>query len=308
MIETRLLHYFLAVARYGNITRAAESLYISQATLSKQMIDLEKQLGKPLFIRGKRQITLTSEGIFLRNRANDILALMESTESAFSSKDDPLSGNLVIGTAETYGMAFLAEILTDFQKQHPKVTYQFVSADADMIQEQIDKGVIEMAILMAVNFNQNYEYLNLDYTDRYGLIMKTDDPLAQLDTINVDQLKALDLIVPQRSFIGHQTLDTFGLDYSLLHVVATYNLILNVTHLVKAGMGYALCIDHLIDTTDSGLTFRPIEPIMHLPLYLVTRKRFALSPLASAVVETIRTMVKTRKENVNRQDLIFKSR
>lgn len=291
MIETRLLQYFLAVARYGNITRAAENLYISQAALSKAMIELEKQLGKPLFTRGKRSIALTQDGIFLRQRATEILSLLESTESAFAVDDESFNANLVIGTAETHAMEFLADILTRFHAQHPKITYSLISADADMIMEQIDKGVIELALLMAVNQDAKYDYIKINAIDTYGLIMRSDDPLASQDKINIDQLKTLDLIVPQRSFIGHQVLDSIGLDYALLHVVATYNLIGNTTYLVKSGLGYALCIDRLVNSADGSIVFKPIEPSMRLPLSIVSRKGFALSPAANALMDMIRKSV-----------------
>ena len=287
MIETRLLVYFLAVAHYRNITKAAKSLYISQATLSKQMMELEHQLGKPLFIRGKRQLTLTSDGLFLQNRANKIINLLESTQSAFQADPNDFSGNITIGTAETNAMDQLACLLASFHDTYPKITYTLISDDADRTFQQLDQGTIDIALMMAIDLDPRYDYLHLNYEHYYGLLIPNDDPLAHEKTIPLSTLESLPLIVPQRSFIGHQPLDALGLDYAKYHVVATYNLIGNVPYLVNHHLGYGLVIDHLVNTTPLDLTFVPIDPILRLPLYIVSRKGFALSDSALALVQWI---------------------
>ena len=242
MIETRLLRYFLAVAREQNITRAAETLYVTQSTLSKQMMDLEKQLGKKLFVRGKRKLFLTEEGEFLRGRAQEILNLIENTEDAFQTGAERIRGHITIGCGETIAMDEIARLLAEFHRLHPDVQLHTHSGDADMILERLDKGLVDMGLLLGPIRQEKYEYLNLHKKDIYGLLMPSDCDLAQQKAINIDQLKALPLILSEQTFSGHQDLEWFGADYSVLNVAATYNLIYNATFLVEHGIGYALCL------------------------------------------------------------------
>ena len=280
MIETRLLHYFLAVAREENITKAAQSLFVTQSTLSKQMMDLENQIGKQLFIRGKRKITLTEEGLFLRSRAREILELMENTENALHQDQQTLSGNVSIGCGETVAMDIIAGLLEAFHKQYPDVVLHTYSGDADAILERIDKGLADMGLLLGPIRQEKYEYLQLRQKDVYGLLMPKDCPLASQSSINIDQLKTLPIILPDQTFCGHQDLDWFGTDQSVFHVVATYNLIYNATYLVEHGIGYALSLDRLVNTNGRNLTFRPISPELSLDLYIVTKKYQSFSPAA----------------------------
>lgn len=148
MIETRLLRYFLAIAREQNITKAAEMLFVTQSTLSKQMMDLEKQLGKQLFIRGKRTITLTEEGTFLRNRAQEILELLENTEAALHADTEDLCGDISIGCGETIVMDWITGCLREFHVQYPDVRFHTHSGDADHVLERLDKGLVDMGLLL----------------------------------------------------------------------------------------------------------------------------------------------------------------
>lgn len=285
MIETRLLRYFLAVAREQNITRAAQSLFISQSTLSKQMIDLEKQLGSQLFIRGKRSVTLTEEGLFLRDRAREILKLLENTETALHADTKNLSGDLFIGCGETAAMDTIAELLAEYRQQYPEVKIHLYSGDADAVMERIDKGLSDMGLLLGPVRQEKYDYLNLRRKDIYGLLMPKDCELAKQETIPVEQLKTLPMILPDQTFFGHQDLDWFGKD--ALHVVATYNLIYNATFLVERGIGYALCFDRLVNTAGRDLVFRPISPELSVGLYIVTKKYPVFSPAAKKFYERL---------------------
>ena len=227
MIETRLLVYFLAVARELNITKAAESLFLSQSTLSKQMQELERQLGKQLFLRGGRKLTLTDDGIYLRDRAQEIVTLMEQTENALAGENKSLNGDLTIGCGETIAMDVIGGMMANFQRQHPDVKLHTFSGDADAVRERIDKGLCDMGLLLGPMRQERYDYLNIYTKDIYGLLMRDDDPLAAQDEINIDQLKSLPIILADQTFYGHQDLDWFGCDESVLQVVATYNLIYN---------------------------------------------------------------------------------
>ena len=299
MIETRLLHYFLAVAREENITKAAQSLFVTQSTLSKQMMDLEKQLGKQLFIRGKRKITLTEEGLFLRSRAREILELMENTENALHQDQQTLSGNVSIGCGETVAMDIIANLLEAFHKQYPDVVLHTYSGDADAILERIDKGLADMGLLLGPIRQEKYEYLQLRQKDVYGLLMPKDCPLASQSSINIDQLKTLPIILPDQTFCGHQDLDWFGTDQSVFHVVATYNLIYNATYLVEHGIGYALSLDRLVNTNGRNLTFRPISPELSVDLYIVTKKYQSFSPAAKIFYEQLQAY----SRHVSTQDM-----
>lgn len=291
MIETRLLQYFLTVARELNITKAAEALYIAQPTLSKQMMELEQQLGKQLFTRGKRKLTLTEEGEYLRDRAREILELLHNTEAAFHTEEQTLRGHITIGCGETIAMDKIAELLAEFHKRHPDVQLHTHSGDADIILDRLDKGLVDMGLLLGPIRQEKYDYLNLHQKDIYGLLMPSDCPLAQQSTINIDQLKSLPMIVSEQTFSGHQELEWFGSDYSVMNVVATYNLIYNATFLVEHGIGYALCLDRLVNTQGRNLTFRPIVPELSVDLYIVTKKYQAFSPAAKIFLKQIQSMI-----------------
>lgn len=288
MIETRLLHYFLAIAREQNITRAAETLHLTQSTLSKQMMDLERQLGKQLFIRGKRRLTLTEEGNFLRNKAQEILELIGSTESAFHTEGEILSGDITIGCGETAAMDRIAAVYQTFHRQHPEVRLHTFSGDADSVLERLDKGLVDMGLLLGPIRQERFDYLNIHQKDTFGLLMPRDCPLAKQDAIGVEQLGSLPLILAEQTFSGRQDLDWFGVDSAALQVVATYNLIYNATFLVERGIGYALCLEGLVNTQGRDLTFRPIEPELSVGLYIATKKYQTFSPAVKAFLEQIR--------------------
>lgn len=288
MIETRLLHYFLAIAREQNITKAAETLFVTQSTLSKQMMDLEKQLGRQLFIRGKRKITLTEEGVFLRNRAQEILALLDNTESAFRSDAETLSGDISIGCGETVVMDRITGLLTEFHRQYPDVRFHTHSGDADTVLERLDKGLVDMGLLLGPLRQEKYDYLNIHQKDTFGLLIPKDCELVNQESINIDQLKTLPMILAEQTFSGHQEIEWFGSDYSVLNVVATYNLIYNATFMVEHGIGYALCLDRLVNTKGRNLAFRPIIPELSVDLYIVTKKYQAFSPAVKIFLDLIK--------------------
>ena len=295
MIETRLLHYFLAVAREQNITKAAQTLFISQSTLSKQMMDLEKQLGTQLFIRGKRKVTLTEDGVFFRSRAREIVKLLENTETALHTDTKNLNGDIFIGCGETVAMDSIAGLMAEFHQQYPDVKFHTYSGDADAVIERIDKGLCDMGLLLGPVRQEKYDYLNLHQKDIYGLLMPADCRLAAQDTINIDQLKSLPMILADQTFYGHQDLDWFGED--ALNVVATYNLIYNATFLVEHGVGYALCFDRLVNTNGRRLIFRPISPELSVGLYIVTKKYQVFSSAARKFYERLKESARQARAN-----------
>lgn len=288
MIETRLLHYFLAIAREQNITKAAESLFVTQSTLSRQMMDLEKQLGKQLFIRGKRKITLTEEGTYLRNRAQEIMELIDNTEAAFQANAESLGGDITIGCGETAVMDVITEQFAEFHRRYPDVKFHTHSGDADMVLDRLDKGLVDIGLLLGPIRQEKYDYLNIHQSDTFGLLMPKDCELASQKTVSMDQLKTLPLILAEQTFLGHQELEWFGADYASMNIVATYNLIYNATFMVERGIGYVLCIDRLVNTKGRNLTFRPIVPKLSVDLYIVTKKYQTFSPAVKEFLEQLK--------------------
>ena len=295
MIETRLLTYFLAVAREQNITKAAETLHITQSTLSKQMMDLEFQLGKSLFIRGKRKLTLTEEGLFLRNKAQDISELIDNTEAAFHSQGRYLSGDITIGCGETSAMAMIADEYAHFHQRYPDVRLHTYSGAADLVMERLDKGLVDIGLLLGPVRQEKYDYFTLKQRDTYGLLMRDDCELAEQRSIQVEQLKELPLIIAEQTFSGHQILEGMGLDS--MQIVGTYNLIYNAMFFVEKGIGAALCLDHLVNTEGRPLVFRPITPELSLDLTLVTKKYQTFSPAVKVFLERLKIRIQRTAEN-----------
>lgn len=281
MIETRLLQYFLAVAEEQSITKAAEYLHISQPTLSKQMMDLEESLGKQLLIRGRKKVTLTEEGTFLRGRAQEIISLMDKTESAFRENEQSISGDVYIGCGEHRSTFSIMQIIRSIQEEYPDIQFHFFSSNADAITERLDKGLLDMGILLEPEISPRYDYQKLQLRETWGILMRKDSPLAGKKEITFPELTDLPLIMPsQTSNRNHLT--TFLSDaMTEPHIVSTYNLIYNAGLMVEAGIGYALCIDGLINTSGNHpLIFRPLSPFIQSEVYLFTKKYQVFSKAA----------------------------
>lgn len=273
MIETRLLQYFLAVAEEQSITKAAEYLHISQPTLSKQMMDLEENLGKQLLVRGRKKITLTEEGTFLRGRAQEIISLMDKTESAFRENEESISGDVYIGCGEHRSTFSIMQLIRSIQEEYPDIRFHFFSSNADAIIERLDKGLLDMGFLLAPEITPRYDYQKLPLREAWGILMRKDSPLADMEAISFAMLADLPLIMPSQTSNSGRMKAYFAEANVNPHVVSTYNLIYNAGLMVEAGIGYALCIDELINTAGSHpLTFRPLSPKLYSDVYLFTKK------------------------------------
>ncbi|MDO4961580.1 MAG: LysR family transcriptional regulator [Eubacteriales bacterium] len=286
MIETRLLHYFLAIAREQNMTKAAELLHVTQSTLSKQMMDLEAQLGKQLFIRGKRKLTLTDDGEYLRTKAQEILNLIDTTENTLRSDDRVITGDIHIGCGETAVMEILTDVYAELQRLHPDVRLHLFSGDAEAVTDRLDKGLIDMGLLLGPYHQEKYNYLDIGCKDTFGLLMPRNCKLAQSHEIPLEQLSALPLILPDQLYTYGQRYENIRLNPDELKVTATYNLIHNATYLVERNIGYAYCLDRLVNTEGSrNLTFRPITPEISVSLFLVTKRYQTFSPAVKKFLE-----------------------
>lgn len=272
-MELRVLRYFLAVAQEESISGAAEYLHLTQPTLSRQLMDLEEELGKKLFIRGSRKVRLTEDGLLLRKRAGEIVELVEKTESEFWGSKETVAGDVYIGGGESDAMRLIARAARALQKSHPSVHYHLFSGNAGDVCERLDKGCLDFGILLEPVNLKRYDYMRFPCTDVWGVLMRKDSPLAALESIRAEDLLGKPLLL-SRQAMGKDSLSAwFGMDYTDLNIVATYNLIYNASLMVEEGLGYAVTLDHLVNTTgDSPLCFRPLEPRLEIGLYIVWKK------------------------------------
>ncbi len=271
-MELRILQYFLAVAREQNISRAAESLHLSQPTLSRQLRDMEEELGKQLFIRGTRRITLTDEGMILRKRAEEIMDLVKKTETEIASTDSSISGDVYIGAGETEGVHFLTKAARLLQQEHPDVRFHIASGDTTDVTDDLDKGLIDFGLLFDPIDKSRYEYLRLPFQDRYGILMRRDSELASKDVITPEDLWDKPLIWNRNTRDGSPLTAWLKRDLGQLHNAATYNLLFNGSLMVKDGLGYAFSLEKVINTADSQLCFKPLSPALNADMSIVWKK------------------------------------
>lgn len=273
-MELRVLQYFLAVAREQSISAAAQSLHLTQPTLSRQLkeLELELELGKTLFIRGSRKVTLTEDGMLLRKRAEEILDLVGRTEKEVRQSDEILSGDIYIGTGETDGIRQIAKAAHQLQTLYPNIQFHIVSGDAVDVCERLDKGLLDFGILLGDMDKTKYHYLELPMKDVWGVLMQNNSPLTEKDSITPEDLWDKPLILSRQVENKSGLYRWLRKKPSELHTVATYNLIYNASLMVDEGMGYAFTLDKLVNTMGSTLCFRPLKPHLELGMYLVWKK------------------------------------
>lgn len=273
-MEFRVLQYFLAVAREESVSGAAEYLHLSQPTLSRQLKDLEEELGKQLFIRGNRKITLTEEGMLLRKRAEEIVDLMKKTEDEVSSSDETIAGNIYIGAGESAGNRILAKAAFELKQDYPDVRFHISSGNSVFVMEQLDKGLIDFGVIYGEVNHSKYDSIKLNFTDRFGVFMRKDSELAQKEFITPEDLLDKPLIVSAQEEREHwPTLGALITDISRMNVVATYTLFFNGSLLVEEGLGYAICFDGLININeDSNFCFRPILPALETTAHIIWKR------------------------------------
>ena len=269
-MELRVLRYFLEVAREENITAAAESMHITQPTLSKQLMDLEDELGKKLFIRGKRRITLTEDGMLLRKRASEIIELVEKTETELQKNDELVVGDVYIGAAETDGIKLIAKLCKNLQDKYPNIHYHLFSGNSEDVLEKLDKGLIDFAILFEPSDFKKYNHIKLPVYNNWGLLMKKDNPLAKLEYIKPKDLLNIPLIFSKQALDNNELTGWFGYNVEKLNIVATYNLIYNASFFVEENFGSALTLDNLVN--NPNLCFKPLAPNLKSNLVMAWKK------------------------------------
>ncbi|PGY06328.1 LysR family transcriptional regulator [Bacillus sp. AFS031507] len=293
-MELRVLRYFLTVAREGSMTAAAEFLHVTQPTLSRQLKDLEQELGKKLFIRSSHSIILTDEGMLLRKRSEEIIDMVDKLETEFSSMEETISGDVFIGGGETDAMRQIARVVKDLQLSYPNIRYHLYSGNEDDVTERLDKGLLDFGILIQPADLSKYNYFNIPGKDVWGVVMRKDSPLAYKDSIQAVDLLNVPLICSRQAmkqtFSKNEFADWFGEDFDKLNVVTTYNLAYNAAIMVDEGIGYAITLDKIVNTSsDSNLCFRPLEPRLESGLNIVWKKHQVFSAAADMFLKEIQT-------------------
>ena len=271
-MELRVLEYFLAVAREQNISKAADYLHLTQPTLSRQLKDLEEEFGKRLFIRGKRKITLTEDGVYFRKRAEEIVSLARRTEEEMKNPKDFVAGDLYIGAGETDAIRHVARVVTGLQQEYGEIGFHVVSGDKADLTERLDKGLFDFCLLLGEIDRSKYECLDLPFRDRWGVLMRKDAPLADRKSITPEDLWNKPLIISRQMPDSTQFMKWLGRPVSQLNIVATYNLVINASIMAEEDMGYVLLLDKLINTEGRDLVFVPLEPEHTIGMTLVWKK------------------------------------
>lgn len=290
-MELRVLQYFLAIAREQSIVRAAQSLHLSQPTLSTQIKNMEEELGKQLLIRGtkgSRKVTLTEEGMILRKRAEEILDLVKKTENEITASDSIIIGDVYIGAGETDGMLLLARAAGTLRADYPGIHYHISSGNAAFVQERLDKGLIDFGIVFGSPDLKKYEALKLPDEDVWGVLMPKDAPLAEKETISPKDLWDKPLIVSQQETDGGRLSQWLGRSLSSLNITVTYNLLFNASLFVEEGLGYAISFDRIINTSgNSRLTFRPLSPKLTVEMSIIWKKYQIFSKPAEKFLQVL---------------------
>ncbi len=291
-MEIRTLRYFLTVAREENMTRAAETLHVTQPTLSKALKALEDELGKKLFTRHSFSIKLTDEGILLRNRAEDLVSMADRIEKEFISLDDITGGDLYFGLAESFQICYLARAIHTFKQTYPGLRYHITSGDTEQVMEKLDKGLLDFVVLAETPDDSKYESLIFPDADVWGLVMPEDDPLAKKKAIRVDDLIGLPLFCSEQSW-EKDIPGWAGEKMDRLHLEGSFRLSYNASIFAKEHLGYLLTFNNLVNTSPgSGLAFRPLKPRLETRLYLVWKKYQTFSPIAERFMGQLRTSFK----------------
>lgn len=288
-MDIRVLQYFLAVAREQTISGAAEALHMTQPPLSRQLKEPEEELGKQLFVRGSRKIALTKEGMLLRKRAEEIISLVEKTKSEVRASDESVSGDIYIGNGETEGMRLLLQTVRRVQQQYPNIRFHFSSGDGYDVIDRLDRGLIDFGTLIEPIDMSKYDYLRLPRPDVWGVLMRKDHPLAQLDRIRPADLRDVPLMVSRQMEKEGGLSGWQGHGKKELRVVATGNLVHTLAMAVEEGVGCLLTLDQLVDLSgERELCFRPLEPKLESWMYLAWKKYQVFTSAAEVFVAELK--------------------
>ena len=287
-MEIKNLRYFLAVAREENMSHAAEILHVAQPTLSKALKSLEEELGKKLFTRHSFSIKLTDEGMLLRNRAEDLVAMVDKIEQEFISLDDITGGDIYFGLAESYQIRLLAREIRKLKDHYPAFTYHITSGDTEQVTEKLDKGILDFAVICETPNTNKYEYVTFPASDRWGVVMLKEHPLAKKKSIKATDLIGQPLYCSEQSW-NIEIPEWAGENFSKLRLEGSFRLSYNASMFAKEGLGLLLTFEHLIDCSEeSDLVFRPLYPKQETRLYLIWNKYQTFTPIAEKFLNQIK--------------------
>lgn len=289
-MEIRLLRYFLAVAQEESISKAAELLHITQPTLSRQLMDLEKELNTKLLIRGKRnkKITLTEDGKLLKSRAHEIIELTNKTESEFLFGDKNISGDIFIGGGETDAIRVIARTIKRLSLEYPNIKYHFYSGNGEDVTEKLNKGLLDFGVFIEPIDKKEYGFIQLPQNDTWGILMRKDSDLAKKEYIEPEDLINIPLFSSRQYLVKNLISGWLGFDFEKLNIIGSYNLLYNASVMVEEGLGYALCIDKLINISgDSKLCFKPLKPKLEAGILVAWTKNQPLSKIAKLFIQKL---------------------
>lgn len=288
-MEIRVLRYFLTVVREGGINRAAQVLHITQPTLSRQLSQLEEEVGVTLFYRGARKITLTNEGILLHRRAEEILALVERTEKELIEQEECVEGRIVIGCGELAAVWTLSEVIETFHKKYPLVSYDIFTANADLVKEQMEKGLIDIGVLLEPVDMEKFDFIRLEGKERWVVLMRPDDPLAEKEAVSAEDLKNLPLILPRRTNVQNELSNWLGDSFQSEKVLFTSNLSTNGAIMVQKGLAYSIAVEGFVPFWDKEkVTYRPLYPELKANSVLAWKKQQPFTLAAGRLIEYLK--------------------
>lgn len=291
-MDIRVLRYYLAICREGNLSRAAQALHVTQPTLSRQIADLERELGCTLLERGSRSVTLTEKGLYLRRRAEEIVALADQTAAELTHGDDVIEGDVFIGAGESESMRQVAARIRAFRERCPHVRFHLRSGNSTDVLEWLERGLVDFAVLIAFPEINRFEHIRLRPTDAWGALMPADHPLAQKETVAPRDLTGVPLIASGQALETGELSQWFGEQKDQLDVAATYNLAFNAAQLVREGVGCALMLEKLVATgAGTGLEFRLLHPPVVSPIDFAWKDRQTLTGAAQAFLDEMRQNV-----------------
>ena len=304
-MELRVLRYFLAVAREHSITKAAKILHVTQPTLSRQLQDLEEELGHSLMVRNNHHFQLTPEGILLRKRAEEVMEIIGKTEKEFQElKHSGIAGDIYIGGGETAAMRSIVKVMNDVRQKFPAIRFHLYSGNAEDVMDRLDNGLLDFGLLLQPVEIEKYENIELPDKECWGLLMRKDHPLAERSSILKQDILNTPLLCSRltirRSGVKNAVAEWFGKDFETLTIAASYNLIFNAALMVEGGIGCAIVMDKLaaVEATN-GLCFRPFQPLLETGLNIVWKKQQVFNRAAEIF------LIQLRKE-VASKALVFK--
>lgn len=302
-MELRVLRYFIALTNHQTVSNAAKFLNITQPTLSRQLSELEEELGTKLFIRGNRQITLTNDGKYFLIKAKEITRLADKVITNFKNSTEIISGEIHIGSGESDVMKFIAHSIKQLTDMHKDIQIHLLSGNSEATFEKLDAGLLDFGIIVDPVDKKNYNSIQLPISDNWGVLMPENSTLAEKEYITSKNLLDLPLIISQQAIIYDELSGWFGKDLKELNICCTYNLIYNAAKMVEANLGYAICLDKLIETyPTNNLVFRPLFPKLTANLYLVWKKHQVFSKASSAFLEQLRFNIEQYQFSENKSD------